>query len=390
MGINIARAHLQAGNAVQLYDVSAAALNKASERLTASDCAASGCSADPVGSVHLSEGRAAAQLDCCTDLTQLADCDLLIESVVEQRAVKQQVLRKLESCCAENALLTTNTSTIPLSELGSELEDPSRLCGLHFCNPVSDRRLVEVVQPQPSSTWVIRSAIAHVRRLGKLPIVVQDRPGFVVNRVLMPFLNEALQLVCEGVEPTAIDNAAEQFGFALGPLAVFDMIGIDTALLAGRKLWEAYPQRTLLTPVLPALAKRGLLGRKTGSGFFRYSNNGNSPRFDPAVRDLLTPYVRRPKTMTDQQLIYRLLLPMLLEATRIIEEGAAKRVEDVDTAVLFGLAFPETRGGLFFWADTLDLDSLLERLQPLQQLGERMHPTRLLADRAAAERSFYV
>jgi len=384
MGTAIARIHLEAGYSVHLFDVSPAALKNAS--IPPSQV---GRDASSGAGPSTSGGQGAAEFFLSNQLNSLAHCDLVIESVVENRTVKQQLLEELEAICADDTILTTNTSTIPVADLAGSLRDETRLCGLHFCNPVGERPLVEVVKPRRTRTSVVGSAVQHVRQLSKIPIVVGDHPGFVVNRLLLPYLNEALLLVCEGVEPTAIDRAAERFGFALGPLAAFDMIGIDTALLAGRTLWEAFPQRTQLTPVLPALAKRGWLGRKSGQGFYGYEADSRRRRFEPAVRELLAAYTRRRRSMTDQKIIYRLLLPMLLEASRVLEEGAAERAEDVDTAVVFGLAFPKQHGGIFYWADKLGPEHLLHHLRQLEYLGPRMQPTPLLNDLACGTRRFY-
>jgi 3-hydroxyacyl-CoA dehydrogenase/enoyl-CoA hydratase/3-hydroxybutyryl-CoA epimerase/3-hydroxyacyl-CoA dehydrogenase/enoyl-CoA hydratase/3-hydroxybutyryl-CoA epimerase/enoyl-CoA isomerase len=377
MGTGIAAANMLRGIRVRLYDASNDALDRAQSLLFAK-CSQAACDAS-----------ATSLMECCQTLEQLADCDLLIETVAENRELKQRIFRQLAPHLAPETLLTTNTSTIRLSELSTAVPDPSQFCGLHFCNPVHVRPLVEIVRSDQTSEATVASAVAYVISLDKLPVVVRDSPGFLVNRLLLPYLNEALEMVCQGIDLEAIDRAGRAFGMALGPLEMLDMIGVDTAMRAGRTLWEAFPERTALTPILPKLVKLGRLGCKTGLGFYAYPAPDSPGVCDPSLAAILEPYIRRTRPVRDDEIAARLILPMLLEATRAMEEQVVEHAHDIDLALMFGLAFPQSYGGLLYWADGVGAARILEILQPLSALGPRMYPTPLLRSLAASGGRFY-
>jgi 3-hydroxyacyl-CoA dehydrogenase/enoyl-CoA hydratase/3-hydroxybutyryl-CoA epimerase/3-hydroxyacyl-CoA dehydrogenase/enoyl-CoA hydratase/3-hydroxybutyryl-CoA epimerase/enoyl-CoA isomerase len=219
---------------------------------------------------------------------------------------------------------------------------------------------VEVVRGPATSDATVATAVAHVKRLGKCPIVVRDSPGFLVNRVLMPYLHESVEMLREGVDQQRIDRVARGFGMPMGPLELYDMIGLDTAFYAGLVLDDAYGDRIEASPLIPALVKSGRLGREP----YRLPAREN---FDATIAD-------------------RLLLPMLLEALRALDEGIVRDGRDVDLAVIHALGFPAFRGGLLAWGNSLGAAEVVRRLEPLADLGVRMHPTpRLLAMARAGE-----
>ncbi len=382
MGAGIAAASIQHQLPVHIYDAAPAAVERALDFLrheTQLAPAAGSPSATTAGPLLVG----------CHRQEDLVGCDLVIESVVENREVKQKILAQLSSTLEPHAILASNTSTIPIGQLAAVLPDPGRFCGLHFCNPVSERRLVEIVRGCSTDECTVAAAVAYVARIGKLPIVVQDSPGFLVNRLLLPYLNEALEMVCQGADLRMLDQVARDFGMAMGPVELFDMIGTDTAMWAGRTLWEAFPDRIALTPVLPALVKRNRLGQKTGLGFYRYEAPDAAPVIDPDLEPILAPYVRRPREFTRREITLRLFLPMLIEATRALEEEVVQDVRDVDIGLLYGLAFPASRGGILFWADRLGAATILELLKPFESLGKRMQPTRLMNHMAQTGTQFY-
>ncbi len=250
-------------------------------------------------------------------------------------------------------------------------------------------KLVEVIRGKQTSDATTATAVAYAKRLGKMPIVVNDGPGFLVNRLLLPYMNEALELLCDGASMRDIERASKAFGMPMGPLTLYDMVGIDTAFYAGRTMWEAYPNRIVASPVLPALVKSGRLGQKSGKGFYDYENPKRKAVEDPAFATLIEPYLRDPQSFTPDVLEDRMFLTMLLEATRTLEEGIVRNARDIDLGLIFGLGFPPFKGGLMFWADTLGAAAIVERLKPLEALGERAKPTDLLLEMAKDGRKFY-
>ncbi len=320
---------------------------------------------------------------------ELAKCDLVIEAIVENADVKRKIFARLEPQLKPDAILASNTSTIPITKLAEKLDRPERFCGIHFFNPVRRMKLVEVIRGAKTSDETVATAVAYAKHIGKMPIVVNDGPGFLVNRLLFPYMNEALELLCDGAEIKDIERAAKSFGMPLGPIALYDMVGLDTALYAGRTMWEAFPDRIVASPVLPALVKAGRLGQKTGAGFFSYQNKKKRAEPDPSLEPILAPYLRQRVQFSQEQLTARLFLPMLLEATRALSDNIVRDARDIDFGLIFGLGFPPFKGGLLYWADTMGAAKIIEMLKRLEHLGERAKPTPLLIEMAKEGRKFY-
>jgi len=326
------------------------------------------------------------------DSAAIARCDLVVEAVSERPAAKEQVLADLEPRLPNGTILASNTSTIPITRLAAKLVDPSRFCGLHFFPPVRKRPLVEIVRSPHTSDCTIATAAAYVRAIGKMPLVVRDGPGFVVNRLMLPYVSEAMQLLLEGATVEAVERAGTDFGMPMGPLALLDHTGLDTALDCGWVFSGAYPDGFATSPLLTAMVKAGRLGRKSGAGFFAYEAGSGETvvaRRDMAVDEIVARWAGTPKQHTPETITARLFLLMLLEATRLLEEEKVSDPRFVDLGVIFGLGFPESRGGLLFWADTLGAARIVEMLRPLESLGPRARPTRLLLDMASQDRRFY-
>jgi 3-hydroxyacyl-CoA dehydrogenase/enoyl-CoA hydratase/carnithine racemase len=385
MGAGIAASHLRSGFAVTLVDVQADTLAASVAGILDEAAWDRGTKrTDPARAVALS-GR----LHTATRMAAIAECDLVIESVLERADIKRQVLVDIERTVGPTTVIATNTSTNPIAKLAEPLQDPSRFCGIHFFNPVRRMTLVEVIRGPATSDETVATAVAHVKRLGKCPIVVRDSPGFLVNRVLMPYLHESVEMLREGIEAKRIDRIARGFGMPMGPLELYDMIGLDTAFYAGLVLSAAYGDRIEASPLIPALVKSGRLGRKTGAGFYQYGTGGQRARIDrpdAAVTKLVRPYALPARETTDATICDRLLLPMLLEALRVLDEGIVRDGRDIDLAVIHALGFPAFRGGLLAWGDSLGAAEVIRRLAPLADLGIRMHPTpRLLAMAAAGD-----
>jgi 3-hydroxyacyl-CoA dehydrogenase/enoyl-CoA hydratase/3-hydroxybutyryl-CoA epimerase/3-hydroxyacyl-CoA dehydrogenase/enoyl-CoA hydratase/3-hydroxybutyryl-CoA epimerase/enoyl-CoA isomerase len=370
MGAAIAADALRHGLSVTMYDADRSAMASARQRLL-----------DLLrGDMAEAEAtQSAAQQFTLAERPVFPDCEVVLESIVETFTVKQQLYRQLEPDLGSSSVLASNTSTIPIARLAAGLADPGRFCGIHFFHPVRRRPLVEIIRGPATTAATVAQAAALAKRLGKLPIVVSDGPGFLVNRLLMPYLNEALDLLVEGVAIEQVEDAAVRFGMAMGPLRLLDEIGLDTALRAGMVLYSAFGERIAASPLLVSMVKRGRLGRKTGVGFFRYpTTDPQQVEPDPLALDLIRQWLRQ-KTLPPRQTITdRLFLPMLLEATRVLEEDRVAHPRDIDLAVILGLGFPAARGGLLYWADRLGVRQILNRLRALESLGPRTEPTALL------------
>ena len=386
MGAGIAASHLRAGFPVTLVDVDGDVLARSVPDIL-DEAAWDRATKRP----DAARARAlAGRIRTATRLAAVADADLVIESVTERTDIKQQVLAELERTVAPEAVIATNTSTNPIARLAESLARPARFCGIHFFNPVRRMTLVEIVRGPATDDATVATAVAHVKRLGKCPVVVRDSPGFLVNRLLNPYLQEAVQLVREGVAAPRIDRAARAFGMPMGPIELVDMIGLDTAFYAGLVMNAAYGDRIEASPVIPALVKSGRLGRKSGHGFYAYRD---AARRQPGTPDaeaaaIVARYALPPRQTPDAALADRLLLPMLLEALRVLDEGIVRDGRDIDLAVIHALGFPAFRGGLLAWADTLGAAGVLARLEPLADLGPRMQPPAGLVALARAGGSF--
>lgn len=320
---------------------------------------------------------------------EFADRELVIEAIVENPDAKKQLFTKLEPLLKPTAILASNTSTIPITRLAAVLKRPEQFCGIHFFNPVRRMKLVEVIRGEKTSDATVATAVAFAKRIGKMPIVVNDGPGFLVNRLLFPYMNEAIELLCEGASIKEIDRAATAFGMPMGPIALYDMVGLDTATYAGKIMWEAFPDRVVASPLVPAMVKQGRLGQKAGRGFFSYQNKNGRAEDDPEIEKFIATYRRGQRKFSRDELTSRLFLPMLLEATRMLEAKIVRDVRDVDLGLIFGLGFPPFKGGLLYWADTLGAAKVLEMLEPFEPLGPRFQPTPMLLDMAGTGRKFY-
>jgi 3-hydroxyacyl-CoA dehydrogenase/enoyl-CoA hydratase/3-hydroxybutyryl-CoA epimerase/3-hydroxyacyl-CoA dehydrogenase/enoyl-CoA hydratase/3-hydroxybutyryl-CoA epimerase/enoyl-CoA isomerase len=325
---------------------------------------------------------------------ELSHSDIIVEAIVENAEAKQHLFARIEPLVKDDTVLCSNTSTIPITQLAATLERPERFCGLHFFNPVRQMPLVEVIRGEKTSDSTIATAVAYARALGKSPIVMLDGPGFLVNRLLLPYMNEAALLLEEGAGIAEIERAAKAFGMPMGPFTLYDVVGLDVAVHAGRVMVDAFPDRVVPAAILPTLVEHGRLGQKVGRGFFDYgpAKGGKPPRgTDSAEVARLIDNCRTstPRKFAPEELTDRLFLPMLLEATRVLEHGLVPDVRDVDLALILGIGFPPFRGGLFFWADQVGTAKIVEKLKPYASLGKRYEPTHLLSRLAEANARFY-
>jgi len=329
------------------------------------------------------------------DLQGLSGTEVVVEAVVERMDVKRQVLADAERFVADECVLATNTSSLSVAEMADALLRPERFCGMHFFNPVHRMPLVEVVRGPATDDLTVATVYRLAVRLGKVPVVVGDGPGFLVNRILGPYLNEGGFLLADGYPVEVVDAVAKGFGMPMGPLRLIDEIGMDVSRHAGEALHRALGARLEPSPVLAQLGATDRLGRKSGAGFYRYEK-GKEQGVDPGVYadfGLAAPAGNgqtRPSVDDDAAVRGRLVLPMINEAARILDDGIARSAADVDLAMVMGTGFPPFRGGLLRFADQMHPRAVLDRLQALTAAhGARFTPAPLLVRLAAEDRRFY-
>jgi 3-hydroxyacyl-CoA dehydrogenase/enoyl-CoA hydratase/3-hydroxybutyryl-CoA epimerase/3-hydroxyacyl-CoA dehydrogenase/enoyl-CoA hydratase/3-hydroxybutyryl-CoA epimerase/enoyl-CoA isomerase len=272
--------------------------------------------------------------------------------------------------------------------MAAAVAHPERFAGLHFFNPVDRMPLVEVIRGDKTSDETTVTLVALAKRIGKTPIVVRDCPGFLVNRILFPYLNEAMVLLEEGADPRMLDQAALDFGMPMGPVTLSDVVGIDTALYAGNVVNTAFADRAKEARILGELVAAGRLGKKTGSGFYNYAQ-GSRGVDDPAFLAILERCRTAHRSISAEEMTDRLFLPMLTEASRVLMERIVRDPGDVDMGLMLGIAFPAFRGGILRWADTVGLPLILEKLRRYENLGKRFQPTEQMRTLAAAGKGFY-
>jgi 3-hydroxyacyl-CoA dehydrogenase/enoyl-CoA hydratase/3-hydroxybutyryl-CoA epimerase/3-hydroxyacyl-CoA dehydrogenase/enoyl-CoA hydratase/3-hydroxybutyryl-CoA epimerase/enoyl-CoA isomerase len=386
MGQGIAAANVKRGIPVTLGDVSAEAVARGVQGLLGEASYSRATKGPDAGKVLELAPLASGTVSDA----ELARADLVVEAIFENAQAKQQLYARLEPLLPAHAVLCSNTSTIPISDLAAGLARPEQFCGLHFFNPVRQMPLVEVIRGRATSDETIATATAYARRIGKSPIVVNDGPGFLVNRVLLPYMNEALLVLEEGAAIKQVDRAATAFGMPMGPITLYDTVGLDVAVHAGAVMQAAFPDRVEPSGILPAMVEAGRIGKKVGRGFTDFTGkSGHQGKDSPETAAIIERHRRASRTFTAEELTDRLMLPMLLEATRLLEDGVAASVQDVDLALIYGIGFPPFKGGLFFWADTVGAAAIVEKLKAYQSLGERYRPTAMLLELAQKNEKFY-
>lgn len=319
--------------------------------------------------------------------------DFVVEAVVENEKVKKSVLAEVEQLIPDTAVLASNTSTISITRLATALKRPESFCGMHFFNPVPRMPLVEVIRGERSSDEAIATAVAYAQTIGKTPIVVNDCPGFLVNRVLFPYFAGFMRLVHDGVDYERIDKVMEKWGWPMGPALLLDVIGIDTAVHADKVMAEAFPERMghQGRTAIEALLEAQRLGQKNGKGFYAWRPEKKGPpskQSDPEAKALV--YGSGDEAdVPDDEILERTMLPMLLESSRCLEEKIVQTPLEVDVALLYGLGFPPFRGGIFRWADSVGAAALLKAAEKYEDLGALYAPTAQLSALAGSGKGFH-
>jgi 3-hydroxyacyl-CoA dehydrogenase/enoyl-CoA hydratase/3-hydroxybutyryl-CoA epimerase len=310
---------------------------------------------------------------------------IVIEAVVEKLEVKKAVIAELESRLPEYAIIASNTSSLSITEMAKSAKRPGQIVGMHFFNPVPKMPLVEVIRGERSDAKSIIQTVAFGRQLGKTVIVVKDRPGFLVNRILMPFLIEAGHLREEGYNISQIDKAATTFGMPMGPFRLLDEIGLDTGAKVADVIASAFPHMKVL-PMINDMVTKGYLGKKNSRGFYHYDSTGK-------VISVRSEFQRDPKDASDathQMIQDRLILPMVTEALMALEEGVVATVRDLDLGLIFGIGFPPFRGGLLKWVSDCGEQKILDRMNAVHNATKgRLIVPASLTNRIQAGQKFY-
>jgi 3-hydroxyacyl-CoA dehydrogenase/enoyl-CoA hydratase/3-hydroxybutyryl-CoA epimerase len=305
------------------------------------------------------------RLDATGTLVGFGRSGLVLEAVAERLEVKRKVFGELAAQVAPDTILATNTSSLSVTAIAEGLPHPERVVGVHFFNPAKKMPLVEIVRGERTSDEVVTRAAAFALQLGKTPVVVADVAGFLVNRLLGPYLDEALRLYDGGVDPRRIEEAARRFGMPMGPFRLLDEVGLDIAAHAAASLHAAYGPRMTPSTVIQPLLDAGHLGKKSGDGFYVHLSWTNRPskEFSSDLRRLCRPRSAQEEFLSDEEITDRLVLAMLAEGVRALEEGVVASPRDLDLATVFGMGFPPFRGGLLRWADSVGATELVRRLE---------------------------
>lgn len=322
-----------------------------------------------------------------TSYDAFKEVDLVIEAVPERMPLKQDVFRELDRVCPPSAILASNTSSLSISAIANATNRADHVLGLHFFYPAHVMKLVEVIPGLATSQEVVDAAISFAESLRKIPVRVQECPGFLVNRLLMPYLNEAVFCLEEGVASMSeIDRTVTGFGLPMGPFTLVDALGLDVCVEVGRLLSEGFGGRMAPAGLWTLLAERKRWGVKAGKGFYRHQSDqdGQGTEGDPEMEELLkTARTAHPRPKGPWG-IERLLYPMINEAIYCVQERIASPAE-IDLAMVAGIGFPQDKGGLLKYADAIGLDQILSKLEEFERvLGDRFHPAYRLRQMAQA------
>lgn len=323
------------------------------------------------------------------DFSGFKSADVVVEAVIEKLDIKQKVFQELEQFVRDDCVIASNTSSLSITAMQSVMKRPERFVGMHFFNPVHRMPLIEVIRGEKTSDEAVATIFQFSKQIGKTPIVVKDAPGFLVNRLLVPYLNEAVYLLSEGAPIPELDQALLKFGMPMGPMELIDEVGVDVGEKVLHILHDAFGDRMLPAPLNNRLVTAGRLGKKNGKGMYLYEGKRAKRQLDPGVYEILgvTP---KAGSVSEQEIIERCILPMINEAARCLDEKVVSSAAEVDLGMIMGTGFPPFRGGLLRYADRLGAHAIVERLKHYQErFGSRFEPAAALIARAERQQSFY-
>jgi 3-hydroxyacyl-CoA dehydrogenase/enoyl-CoA hydratase/3-hydroxybutyryl-CoA epimerase/enoyl-CoA isomerase len=321
--------------------------------------------------------------------------DLVVEAVVENPKVKDAVLTEVEGQVGEDTILASNTSTISITRLAENLKRPENFCGMHFFNPVHRMPLVEVIRGEKTSDAAVAATVSYARAMGKTPIVVNDCPGFLVNRVLFPYFGGFSLLVEQGADFRRVDKIMEKFGWPMGPAYLLDVVGMDTAVHANEVMAEGFPDRMAREgkTAIQAMYEAERLGQKNAKGFYAYEEDkkGKPKKVDDeAALSLVKELATASQDFSDEEIIARMMVPLCLETVRCLEDGIVDTPAEADMALIYGIGFPPFRGGALRYIDAMGLEAFAAQAERLaEELGPLYAPTDKLRAMAKAGERFY-
>jgi 3-hydroxyacyl-CoA dehydrogenase/1,4-dihydroxy-2-naphthoyl-CoA synthase len=332
------------------------------------------------------------QLHTTISLEDMKDVDLIIEAVLEDMQTKQEIWQQLEGICRADVIFATNTSALPITEMASILADPGRMIGMHFFNPAHRMQLLEVICAAKTADRTLATTVTFSRAIKKIPIVVNDGPGFYVSRQLGGLMGAAIYLSADGVDGAAIESAMTDFGMPMGPATLADLTGIDINYYVNKTFEKRLGERYKVHPLTELIYQTGCFGRKTGAGYFDYS--GDQPLPNPKVVNVVQKYLQdnriSPREMSNDEIIDAMLSLGINEAVLMIEEGICDRPRDMDLAMIYGTGFPPYRGGILRYAEKWGLKNVYQKLVDLEkQYGLRFKPADLIKEMSETGKRFY-
>ncbi len=335
------------------------------------------------------------EISSSTDYSGFENVDIVVEAIIENIEVKKNSFYELENFIKKDTIIASNTSSLSISEMAADLKYPDRFIGMHFFNPVNKMPLVEVIKGEKTSDQTVANVVELSKKLGKVPIVVKDVPGFLVNRILLPYLNEALLLLQEGAEIKNVDNLIEGFGMPMGPFVLADTVGIDIGYKVAKSLENGYGERMKVCDLLKEIVKnKELLGKKSKKGFYKYNKDGKNlginSEIHKTIQQIRIKNSISKSSISNPDIVDRCLYIMINEAARCLEENVVKNHRYLDLAMIMGAGFPAFRGGVLKYADQIGISVLVLRLKEFTKLyGERFQPCNLLLEMDRNNQNFY-
>ncbi len=339
-------------------------------------------------------GKILASIEPTLSYDNFDGLDIVVEAVVENPKVKRAVLADVEKHVSEDAVIASNTSTISITYLAEAMQRPENFCGMHFFNPVHAMPLVEVIRGEKTSDVAVARTVAYANAMGKKAVVVNDCPGFLVNRVLFPYFAGFAGLVRDGADFQKVDKVMERWGWPMGPAYLLDVVGMDTGSHAEQVMAEGFPDRMAkdYKTAADVMFENNRYGQKNGQGFYNYEADKRGKPKKVATQeayDLIAPVCAENKDYDDEDVIARMMIPMATELARCLEEGVVDSAAEADMALIYGVGFPPFRGGAFRWIDSIGVDKFVELCDKFKHLGKLYEATDAQREMAVSGKKYY-